>query len=102
MQKGKGHLNSIKKYKEHNKLGYAVKISTNNYGFYDNNKILTIPLYMFFAYINDIKNKNMEVYNNIPNKITMDAINEVEEMDKNTSNNKTFNDVDELIGDLNK
>ena len=61
VKKGKGHLNSIKKYKEHNKLSYAVKISTNNYGYDDNNKILTIPLYMFFAYINDIKSKNMEV-----------------------------------------
>lgn|GEM_PF-4672116 len=47
-----------KKFKEHNKYTYCVKISANNYDYDKESKILTIPLYMFFAYLNDLKERN--------------------------------------------
>lgn len=45
VKKGKGSLNSLKKFKEHNKFEYAIKVSSNNYGFDEENKILTVPFY---------------------------------------------------------
>ncbi len=57
-KKGKGTLSSLKKFAEHNKCAYAVKVSTNNYGYDAENRILTISLYMFFAYLNDLKEKD--------------------------------------------
>lgn len=56
VKKKKGTLNSITKFAEHNKLKYVVKVSANNYGYDKVNKILTIPFYEVFLYINDIKN----------------------------------------------
>lgn len=58
VKKGKGQLKSLEKYKEHNKLDYAVKVSKNNLGFDEKTKILTIPLYMFFAYLKDVVERN--------------------------------------------
>jgi len=57
VKKGKGKLNSLTKFKEHNKFDYAVKVSSNNYGYDSNNNIETIPLYMLFAYLNDLEIK---------------------------------------------
>lgn len=37
-----------------------------------------------------------------PNETTLKAIEEVEEMEKDLSNSKTFKDVDDLMKDLNK
>ncbi len=47
VKKGRGSLNSLKKYTENNSLKYAMKISANNYGYDDTSRILTVPLYMF-------------------------------------------------------
>lgn len=57
VKKGKKGLKSLEKFKEHNKFNYALKVSSNNYGYDEERKILTIPLYMLFAYINDIESK---------------------------------------------
>ena len=62
VKKGKGQLNSLKKYKEHNKCDYALKVSKNNYGFDDENKILTIPLYMFFVYLQNVDERNNSLF----------------------------------------
>ena len=61
VKKGKGQLPSIKKFKEHNEYTYSVKISTNNYGYDKENNILTLPLYMLFAYLNDLKERNSHI-----------------------------------------
>ncbi len=45
VKKTKGSLNSLSKFKDHNKLFIAIKISENRMGFDDSNKILTIPFY---------------------------------------------------------
>ena len=51
VKKSKGTLNSLEKFKEHNKFYYAVKISKNKYGFNKDNKILTIPYYCVFVFL---------------------------------------------------
>ncbi len=45
VKKGKGTLNSLQKFSEHNKFECAIKISKNNYGYNAEQKILTIPFY---------------------------------------------------------
>ena len=59
VKKGKGVLNSLDKFKNHNSCDLAIKISKNNFG-YDNSKgILTLPLYMVFLLCHDICNNNI-------------------------------------------
>lgn len=41
-----------------------------------------------------------ELRDDIPNKTTLKAINEVDEMEKNPENYKTFNNVDDLMDNL--
>lgn len=62
VKKGKDKLNSISKFKEHNKYVCSVKVSANNLGYDSNTKISTVPLYMFFAYLNDLKERNGFIY----------------------------------------
>jgi len=50
VKKGKGTLNSLEKFRYHNKNAKAVKLSSNNFGYDETNKILTIPLYGAFMY----------------------------------------------------
>lgn len=45
VKKSKGTLDSLDKFKNHNSFFIAIKISANNLGFDDENKILTIPFY---------------------------------------------------------
>lgn len=60
VKKKKGTLNSLEKYKEHNKLSYVVKISKNNYGFNQENKILTIPYYDVFLFVEALSKGTFE------------------------------------------
>ncbi len=57
VKKSNGKLNSLKKYTEHNTLKYAVKVSKNNYGFDEENKILTIPFYFLPFYLKELRKK---------------------------------------------
>ncbi len=45
VKKGRGTLNSLEKFSNHNKFEYAIKVSKNNYGYNDEQKLLTIPFY---------------------------------------------------------
>lgn len=45
VKKGRGTLNSLEKFANHNKFEYAVKVSKNNYGYDHTQKLLTIPFY---------------------------------------------------------
>ena len=45
VKKGRGTLNSLEKFSNHNKFEYAIKVSKNNYGYDREKKLLTIPLY---------------------------------------------------------
>ena len=55
VKKSRGSLDSLNKFKEHNKLFAAIKISENNFGYDDNNKILTIPFYYVPFLINALQ-----------------------------------------------
>jgi predicted AAA+ superfamily ATPase len=46
VKKGKGTLNSLEAFRNHNKRGLAVKISKNNFGYDEKSMLLTLPLYM--------------------------------------------------------
>lgn len=54
VKKNRGTLTSLNKYKLHNKLDYVIKVSTNNYAYDETNKILTIPFYEFFCYLDEL------------------------------------------------
>ena len=55
VKKSRGSLDSLNKFKEHNKLFAAIKISENNFGYDENNKILTIPFYYVPFLINALQ-----------------------------------------------
>lgn len=54
VKKGKGSMNSLKTYREMNSIDYAVKVSRNNYGFDEEQRILTIPFYELFLFADDM------------------------------------------------
>lgn len=60
VKKGRGTLNSLEKYRNHNSNKLAIKISKNNYGYDINTKILTIPLYEVFLLASDLSKGEFE------------------------------------------
>lgn len=61
VKKGRGTLNSLEKYRNHNSNKMAIKISKNNYGYDSNSKILTIPLYEVFLLASDLSNGEFDL-----------------------------------------
>lgn len=47
-KKSKGNLNSLKEFRDYNPNAKAIKISANNFGYNEENDILTIPHYAVF------------------------------------------------------
>ena len=45
VKKGRGVLNSIEKFSNHNKFEFAIKLSKGNYGYNFEHKLLTVPFY---------------------------------------------------------
>ncbi len=58
-KKTKGSINSINEFRNHNKKDIVIKVSSNNYGYSENTKILTIPYYYFSLFLNDIIDKQL-------------------------------------------
>ena len=54
-KKKKGTLSSLEEFRNHNKRNIAIKISENQYGYNEDNMILTVPYYYFSFYLNNIK-----------------------------------------------
>lgn len=61
VKKGKGVLNSIEKYKYHNSLGYAIKVSKNQFGIDKERKIVTIPLYSVFMFARELASNSFRI-----------------------------------------
>lgn len=61
VKKGRGTLNSLEKFSNHNKFDYAIKVSKNNYGFNPEQKLLTIPFYFIPFVAQDLANGTMKV-----------------------------------------
>ncbi len=57
VKKSKRKLNSLDKFKEHNALGYAVKVSKNNYGYDSEHRILTLLFYFLPFYLRELQEK---------------------------------------------
>jgi uncharacterized protein len=62
VKKGRGTLNSLEKFSNHNKFEYAIKISKNNYGYNSKQKLLTVPFYFASFVANDLAEGNMKSY----------------------------------------
>ena len=61
VKKGRGTLNSLEKFSNHNKFEYAIKVSKNNYGYNAEQKLLTIPFYFIPFVAKDLANGNVRV-----------------------------------------
>ena len=61
VKKGRGTLNSLEKFSNHNKFEYAIKVSKNNYGYNPDQKLLTIPFYFIPFVAQDLANGMMEI-----------------------------------------
>ena len=61
VKKGKGTLNSLEKFANHNKFEYAIKVSKNNYGYNSERKLLTIPFYFIPFVAKDLADGTMSV-----------------------------------------
>ncbi len=61
VKKGRGTLNSLEKFSNHNKFEYAIKVSKNNYGYDPEQKLLTIPFYFIPFVAKDLADGTMKV-----------------------------------------
>lgn len=61
VKKGKGTLNSLQKFADHNKFEVAIKISKNNYGYNKEQKLCTIPFYFVPFMAEELKNGEMKL-----------------------------------------
>ncbi len=65
VKKGRGTLNSLEKFANHNSFEYAIKVSKNNYGFHAEQKLLTVPFYFFPFLANDLAEGTMKTFKTI-------------------------------------
>ncbi len=56
VKKGRGTLNSLEKFSNHNRFECAIKVSKNNYGYSKEKKLLTIPFYFIPFVAEDLHN----------------------------------------------
>lgn len=61
VKKGRGTLNSLEKFSNHNKFECAIKVSKNNYGYNAEKKLLTIPLYFVGFVAKDLMDGTMKM-----------------------------------------
>ena len=61
VKKGRGTLNSLEKFSNHNKFEYAIKISKNNYGYSPEQKLLTVPFYFVPFLAKDLADGTMGI-----------------------------------------
>ncbi len=62
VKKGRGTINSLEKFSNHNKFEYAIKVSKNNYGYNPEQKLLTIPFYFIPFAAQDLADGTMNIY----------------------------------------
>ncbi len=59
VKKGRGSLNSVKKFSDHNKFEFAIKVSSNGYGYDFGQRLMTVPLYFISFLAKDIAAGNL-------------------------------------------
>lgn len=62
VKKGRGTLNSLEKFANHNKFEFAIKVSKNNFGYNKEQKILSIPFYFMSFLASDLADGMMDDY----------------------------------------
>lgn len=55
-KRGKSNLNSLEEFRNHNKTDLIIKVSSNQYGYNEEQKLLTLPFYFFSFYLNSLSN----------------------------------------------
>lgn len=53
-KRGKRNLNSLSEFRSHNKTDLVIKVSSNQYGYNEAQKLLTLPFYFFSFYLNSL------------------------------------------------
>ncbi len=61
VKKGRGTLNSLEKFSNHNKYEFAIKVSKNNYGYNAEKKIMTLPFYFIPFAATDLRDGKMDI-----------------------------------------
>lgn len=61
VKKGRGTLNSLEKFSNHNKFEYVIKVSKNNYGYNPEQKLLTVPFYFISFVSKDLADGIMKI-----------------------------------------
>lgn len=61
VKKGRGTLNSLEKFSNHNKFELAIKVSKNNYGYDPEQKMLTVPFYYISFIAKDLADGTLSV-----------------------------------------
>lgn len=61
VKKGRGTLNSLEKFSNHNKFEFAMKVSKKNYGYDSKQKLLTIPFYFISFAAKDLADGTMRI-----------------------------------------
>ena len=61
VKKGRGTLNSLEKFANHNKFEFAIKISKNNYGYNAEQKLLNIPFYFVPFLASDLADGTLKI-----------------------------------------
>lgn len=61
VKKGRGTLNSLEKFSNHNKFEFAIKVSKNNYGYNAEQKLLMLPFYYFPFAASDLAEGKMDL-----------------------------------------
>ena len=61
VKKGRGTLNSLEKFSNHNKFEFAIKVSKNNYGYNSDQKLLTVPFYFIPFVAKDLAEGTMAI-----------------------------------------
>jgi len=61
VKKGRGVLNSLEKFANHNKFECAIKVSKNNYGYNKEQKLLTVPFYFIPFIAQDFSAGTMKI-----------------------------------------
>ncbi len=62
VKRGRGTLNSLVKFRNHNSNSLAVKLSGNQFGYSEDRRLLTVPLYACFLLAEDLKEGRLDGY----------------------------------------
>ena len=57
-KRGKSNLNSLEEFRSHNKTDLVIKVSSNQYGYNEAQKLLTLPFYFFSFYLNGLESNS--------------------------------------------